>query len=73
MHGEREANDTTLVFHCTFEEAEFLEESRDHEGVTEVKQQATEHQALMAQVGGVWTRVDVAHGNLGQKRQDRRT
>lgn len=48
----------------TFEEAEFLEESRDDEGVTEVKQQATEHQALMVQVGGVWTRADVAHRNL---------
>lgn len=51
-----------MVF--TFEEAEFLEESRDHEGVTQVKQEATEHQTLMVQVGGVWTRVDVAHRDL---------
>lgn len=50
----------------TFEEVEFLEEPRDDEGVTEVKQQATEQQALMVQVGGVWTRVDVAHRNLQQ-------
>lgn len=48
----------------TFEEVEFLQESRNNEGVTEVKQQATEHQPLMVQVGGVWTRVDVAHRDL---------
>lgn len=51
----------------TFEKAEFLKESRDNEGVTEVKQQATEHQTLMVKVGGVWTRVDIAHGNLQQR------
>lgn len=48
----------------TFKEAEFLQESRDHEGVTEVKQKATEQQPLMVQVGGVWARVYVAHSNL---------
>lgn len=55
-----------LHWSVTFEEAEFLEESGDDEGVTEVKQQPTEQQALVVQVGGVWPRVDVAYRNLGR-------
>lgn len=51
---------------------EFLQESRNNEGVTEVKQQATEHQPLMVQVGGVWTRVDVAHRDLRQKKKEKK-
>lgn len=51
----------------TFEEAKFPEQSRKHEGVAEVQQEATEHQALMAQVGGVRTGVKVTHGNLWKK------
>lgn len=43
---------------------ELFEESGDHKGVTEVEKEATEHQALVLQVGGVWSRVDVAHRNL---------
>lgn len=43
---------------------EFFEEPGYDEGVTEVQKEAAEHQALVFQVGGVWSRVDVAHGNL---------
>lgn len=57
----------TACTRITFQKAEPLEESRDNEGVTEVKQKATEHQTLVVKVGGVWTRVDVAHRNLRQK------
>lgn len=46
---------------------EFFEEPRDDEGVTEVQKEAAEHQALVFQVGGVWSRVDVAHRNLWQQ------
>ena len=45
----------------TFEEAELLEEAGDDEGVAEIEQEATEHQAMVVLVGGVWTRVDVTH------------
>lgn len=48
---------------------ELFEESGDNEGVTEVQEEAAEHQALVFQVGGVWSRVDVAHGNLQQQQQ----
>lgn len=55
----------------TFEEAEPLEESGSNKGVTEVQQQTTEDDALVVHVGGVWTRVDVEHGNLfGKKGRD---
>lgn len=57
---------STSALIITFEEAEFLEESGDDEGVTEVKQQPTKQQALVVQVGGVWPRVDVAYRNLGR-------
>lgn len=46
---------------------ELFEESGDHKGVTEVQKEATEHQALVLQVGGVWSRVDVAYRNLRQQ------
>lgn len=42
----------------------FLEESRDDERVTEIQQQPAEDQSLEVQIGGVWARVEVAHGNL---------
>lgn len=48
---------------------ELFEESGDNEGVTEVQEEAAEHQALVFQVGGVWSRVDVAYGNLQQQQQ----
>lgn len=44
-----------------------FEESGDDKGVTEVQKEAAEHQALVFQVGGVWSRVDVAYRNLRQQ------
>lgn len=46
---------------------ELFEESRDDERVTEVQKEAAEDQALVFQVGGVWSRVDVAYRNLRQQ------
>lgn len=46
---------------------ELFEESGDDKGVTEVQKEAAEHQALVLQVGGVWSRVDVAYRNLQQQ------
>lgn len=48
---------------------ELFEESGDDEGVTEVQEEAAEHQALVLQVGGVWSRVDVTYGDLQQQQQ----
>lgn len=48
---------------------ELFEESRDDEGVTEVQKEAAKDQALVFQVGGVWSRVDVEYRNLQQQQQ----
>ncbi|TNN67580.1 hypothetical protein EYF80_022253 [Liparis tanakae] len=50
----------------TIDEAEFLEEPGDDEGVAEVEQQAAEQQALVAQVGGAHLRADVEVAVDGQ-------
>lgn len=46
---------------------ELFEKSGDDEGVTEVQKEAAEDQALVPQVGGVWSRVDVEYRNLQQQ------